>query len=98
MELFPAVQLNREQPELGLELFTPHPAGLHADEFEGLVQLLQIVDQKVCPWTIDRLHLTDDAFLEVEPALAPTENLRHSSFSLHLAEYRMPNRTVLKIN
>jgi len=48
---------------------------LQTDQFERLV------DQQMCPGTIDCLQPADDPFLEVKTALSPSKNLRQRRFA-----------------
>ena len=74
MQLLPALQLQREQPQLRLKGVVSHdrPRG---GKFHRLVEFLQVIDQEMRPWPIYRLHLANNPFLEIEPPLAPPENL-----------------------
>src|SRR5205823_12121228 len=71
---------------------------LDAGQFEGLVELLQIVDQQVRPGTIDRLQLADDSFLKIKPPLAPSKNFSHRRFAFERPINRVANRPMLQIN
>src|SRR6266850_2583270 len=71
---------------------------LHAHELEGLVQLLQIVDQEVSPWAVDCLDLADDSFLKIKTALPPAEDFRDRAFSFHRTKNSMAHRAMLKVN
>src|SRR3954463_8498973 len=71
---------------------------LTADEFQRLVQLLQIVDEQVRPRSIHRLLLADDSFLKIEPALPPPENLRNCRLAVQRAVHRVANGPLLQID
>ena len=51
VQLLPVIQLQREQTQLGFEVFVSH-SGTGGGKFEGFVELLQIIDQQMRPWPI----------------------------------------------
>jgi hypothetical protein len=59
---------------------------------------LQVIDQQVRPRAVDCLHLADDAFFKIEPALAPAEDLRHGRFSFERAKHRVAHRSVVQVD
>src|SRR5438128_1964523 len=50
------------------------------------------------PRTVNRLRLADDPLLKIKPALTPSENLRHSRFSLKRTKNGVTHGAELQIN
>ena len=71
---------------------------LDADEFQRLVEFLQIIDQQMRPRPIDCLLLADNPFFKIKPALPPAENFRHRRFAFERIEDGVPNRALLQVN
>src|SRR5207302_5368100 len=72
--------------------------GLHADELQCLVELLQIIDEEMRPGPINRLFLADDPLFKVKPALSPPENFGHRRFAFERTKQRVTHRPLLQIN
>jgi hypothetical protein len=68
-----------------------------AGEIERFIELLQVIDQKMWPRTVDRLHLADNSFLKIKSALAPPENFGHHRFTVERSENGMTYRAVLEV-
>jgi hypothetical protein len=81
VQLFPVIELECKQTEFRLELFVPH-VGSNTDEFERLIELLQIVDQEMRPRPVDRLFLADDSLFEIESALSPAKDFSYGMLAL----------------
>ena len=45
-----------------------------------------------------RLHLADDSFFKIKPALAPAENLSDGGFAFERSKDRMPHRAMVQVN
>jgi len=43
---------------------------------EGFIELLQIIEQQMGQWPIDRLLLADDPLFKIKAALPPSKNFR----------------------
>lgn len=96
MQLLPALQLERQQPQMPFEPFVSHK--LDAAKRERFIELLKIVDQKMSPGAIDALGLANDSVLEIKSALPPPEDLGYGRLAFERAKNRMTNRAVLKID
>src|SRR5205085_6035173 len=71
---------------------------LNTDQLERFVELLQVIDEQVCPRPVDRLLLADDSFFKIKTALSPAENLCHRGLAFDRTEHGMSHRTLLEID
>src|SRR5207302_4980041 len=65
---------------------------------EGIIELLHIIEQQLCQWTIDRLLLADYPLFKIKAALPPSKNFRQSSFAFQRSVDGMPNLPLMNID
>src|SRR4051794_30448416 len=68
------------------------------DEFQRLVELLEVVDQQVSPRPIYRMLLTDNSFLKIEAALAPSKDFGNSRLTHQRTIDSVANCALLQID
>src|ERR1700730_5566599 len=68
------------------------------DEFQRLVELLEVVDQQMSPRPIHRLLLADNSFLKIEAALTPPENFGDGRLTSQGTVGCVANRALLQID
>src|SRR5207244_12296255 len=66
--------------------------------FEGFIELLQIIEQQMGQWPIDRLLLADDPLFKIKAALPPSKNFRQRSFAFQRSVDGMPNRPLVHLD